>query len=410
MKKLTAFLFVAFASMIFGQTTLVVTSGAATLDGVISNGEYTSTPLVTQNNVTLYAMDDGYYFYLAAPWADTTQNIAKKQWFYDGSSWSQSGDEDRIAFIFDMGLNDPDGPNCTTMCHGDGLMWTNHGKVDVWHWKAHRGNPMGFADDKYFNEVLGGDGGRHGDDGTSTYSDNGPDANSLPEFMASGDPGANVDFLIESQSLADFDPFGVLPGTSGEAVTFDGGAAFTNGNVIPGYVLRKAEGDRGDVVAAGKWNNGVWTVEFRRKNSGSANDFSVPSGGSVDFVHEIFDNTGGGHPNDGFDPTVYTLDFSGITAVGDDVSKLPESFMLNQNYPNPFNPSTSISYSIPQESFVTLKVYDILGNEVQTIVSEKQPAGNYDVSFDATDLPSGVYLYTLDAGSFVMTKKMILLK
>jgi hypothetical protein len=84
--------------------------------------------------------------------------------------------------------------------------------------------------------------------------------------------------------------------------------------VIPGYVLRTGAGDRGDVKAAGIWDTGVWTVEFKRVNSGSDNDFTVPIGGSVDFTHEIFDNTGSGHPNDGFDATVYTLDF-GIIPV-----------------------------------------------------------------------------------------------
>jgi hypothetical protein len=171
---------------------------------------------------------------------------------------------------------------------------------------------MGFADDKYFNEILGGDGGRHGDPGSSTYSDNGPDVNSLPEFMAVNDPGANVDFLVNTASLGNFDPYGVISRPFAEATAF--GGTFSNGNVIPVYVLRTGAGDRGDVKAAGIWDTGVWTVEFKRVNSGSDNDFTVPIGGSVDFTHEIFDNTGSGHPNDGFDATVYTLDF-GIIPV-----------------------------------------------------------------------------------------------
>jgi len=395
------------------QTTLTVTQGTATLDGVISPGEYTSTPLVTQPpaNVTLYAMDDGQFLYLAATWADPTESNDKKQWFYDGSTWTQSGNEDRIAFMFDMGQNDPEGVNCALMCHTP-IMNTSVGKVDVWHWKSHRGNPMGFADDKYFNEVLGGDGGRHGDAGTSTYSDNGPDASDLPEFMAVNDPGANVVFLVNTPGLANFDPYGVISSTFAEATTFNPGAAFSNGNVIPGYVLRNGEGDRADVKAAGKWDNGVWTVEFKRKNSGSDNDFWVTSGGSVDFSHEIFDNEGGSHANNGFDATIYTLDFSSIIVSVEDQTdgQVPDNYLLIQNYPNPFNPATTITYAVPQNSFISLRVFDILGNHVQTLVNEIKSAGTYAVSFDASSVPSGIYFYKLEAENFVSTKKMVLIK
>ena len=102
---------------------------------------------------------------------------------------------------------------------------------------------------------------------------------------------------------------------------------------------------------------------------------------------------------------------------------LIESFVLSQNYPNPFNPSTKIQFSIPtspvssllvkgrtKEGLVTLKVYDVLGNEIITIVNEEKTAGEYAVEFNATGLPSGIYFYTLRAGSFVETKKMTLMK
>ena len=94
---------------------------------------------------------------------------------------------------------------------------------------------------------------------------------------------------------------------------------------------------------------------------------------------------------------------------------LPDRFYLYQNSPNPFNPSTIIKYTIPnviakQSQFVTLKVYDVLGNEVATVVSEEKSAGTYEVEFNADNLPSGVYFYKLKAGNFIETKKMILLK
>jgi len=88
----------------------------------------------------------------------------------------------------------------------------------------------------------------------------------------------------------------------------------------------------------------------------------------------------------------------------------PLQFQLYNNYPNPFNPSTSIQYAVKDRQFVTLKVYDVLGNEVATLVNEEKPAGSYEVAFDAAQLSSGIYFYKLQAGSFVETKKMILLK
>jgi photosystem II stability/assembly factor-like uncharacterized protein len=85
-------------------------------------------------------------------------------------------------------------------------------------------------------------------------------------------------------------------------------------------------------------------------------------------------------------------------------------FMLEQNFPNPFNPSTKIKYSIPQSSNVVIKVFDILGNEIETLVNEEKQVGIYEVEFNAVRFPSRVYFYQLKAGSFVETKKMLLLK
>jgi hypothetical protein len=89
---------------------------------------------------------------------------------------------------------------------------------------------------------------------------------------------------------------------------------------------------------------------------------------------------------------------------------LPTEFSLYQNYPNPFNPSTSIQYAVSSKQFVSLKVYDVLGNEIATLVSEEKPAGSYEIMFNAANLPSGVYFYRLQANEFVQVNKMILLK
>lgn len=87
-----------------------------------------------------------------------------------------------------------------------------------------------------------------------------------------------------------------------------------------------------------------------------------------------------------------------------------KDFSLSQNYLNPFNPTTKIRYELQEKSIVTLKVYDVLGNEIATLVNEKKLAGNYDIKFSADGLPSGIYFYQLRSGDFVETKKMILLK
>ena len=100
---------------------------------------------------------------------------------------------------------------------------------------------------------------------------------------------------------------------------------------------------------------------------------------------------------------------SGITGIEDETS-LPEEFILYQNYPNPFNPGTSIRYAVGSRKFVSLKVYDILGNEVAALVNEEKPEGDYEVTFNASALASGVYFYNLIAANYTASKKMMLLK
>lgn len=89
---------------------------------------------------------------------------------------------------------------------------------------------------------------------------------------------------------------------------------------------------------------------------------------------------------------------------------LPATFGLSQNYPNPFNPSTIIRYQLPIQTHVTLKLYDVLGREVATLVDERQDAGYQTIQWSAADLPSGVYFYRLAARDFVETRKLVLLK
>lgn len=125
--------------------------------------------------------------------------------------------------------------------------------------------------------------------------------------------------------------------------------------------------------------------------------------------HSFYDNS----------DSIFTIDI--LPAIEDDISEgQPADFYLSQNYPNPFNPSTIIKYQIPEAIFVSLTVYNILGNEIEVLVYEDKTSGTYEVEFsakggsifagDATDFPNGVYFYRLKAGNFVETKKMLFLK
>ncbi|MCX7611538.1 MAG: T9SS type A sorting domain-containing protein [Ignavibacterium sp.] len=103
-------------------------------------------------------------------------------------------------------------------------------------------------------------------------------------------------------------------------------------------------------------------------------------------------------------------DFVGFSNNVERLDLVADNFSLSQNYPNPFNPITTIEYTIPNDGFVELKVFDILGREVKSLVNMNQSAGNYKVIFDASSLPSGVYIYQINVNNFQATKKMILMK
>jgi hypothetical protein len=108
--------------------------------------------------------------------------------------------------------------------------------------------------------------------------------------------------------------------------------------------------------------------------------------------------------------TITTSLYNRLDAPRETTPQKATGFKLSQNYPNPFNPTTIISYQLPVSSQITLKVYDVLGREVATLVNERKAAGSYEATFDAGKLASGVYLYKLQAGEFVSTKKMLLVK
>ena len=120
-----------------------------------------------------------------------------------------------------------------------------------------------------------------------------------------------------------------------------------------------------------------------------------------------------GGAKDPLGPTPYqmlTIKYSQLIGINIISKKLPNNFKLSQNYPNPFNPNTKIQFAIPQNGIVSLKVYDILGREVKTLVNQSLKAGTYEINWDAATYSSGIYFYRLESENYYEAKKMILIK
>lgn len=161
--------------------------------------------------------------------------------------------------------------------------------------------------------------------------------------------------------------------------------------------------DQNGLIYAATWNlGGIWIID--------------PDGSKIDLipVPESVTNLNWGDPDGKTlyitgEHAVYRLRPNDPTDIKDNADK-PENFSLYQNYPNPFNPTTTISYQLKTQSDVQLIIYDITGREIKTFVNKRQNAGQHSVTFNATGLASGIYIYKIKAGRFVQSRKMILLK
>ncbi|HPI38329.1 MAG TPA: SBBP repeat-containing protein [Ignavibacteriaceae bacterium] len=170
-------------------------------------------------------------------------------------------------------------------------------------------------------------------------------------------------------------------------------------------------------------NDGSWDVFVAQYNNFGDCNWVLPGGGSyqdigygitvdrfgkIIMVGENYSNPGY-YGGDSILPgaVIAKLSPTGMNLLDNEITK---GFNLAQNYPNPFNPSTQISYSIPSSSMVSLKIYDVLGNEVKTLINEYKEAGYYEVTFEAKNLSNGVYFYELNAGEMRSVKKLVLLK
>ena len=151
--------------------------------------------------------------------------------------------------------------------------------------------------------------------------------------------------------------------------------------------------------------SGEFVGKVSQEGEESINDFYVRD----NFIYTVGSgiNLNSNSEGFGFVTTKYQNLF---TSISESTSSLFDSFILRQNFPNPYNSQTTISYSIPNSSFVQIQIFDVLGREVLTLLNEEKTAGNYKINFNASELTSGVYFYRIQAGNFIETKKMIFLR
>jgi len=226
----------------------------------------------------------------------------------------------------------------------------------------------------------------------------------------------NVSSGLPSNIVLSFGVSGtnLFAGTSGGGVflTTDGGTSWNLASTGLPNSIEVCFAVSGINVFAGAYSNGVFLTTDNGTNWIDVND-GFGFSRTISCLAVLGDDLFAGFYNGG----VRRRPLSQMITAVDDYSNIPVEFNLAQNYPNPFNPSTIIRYSVPnvplsgvEGSRVQLRVYDVLGTEVATLVNEEKPAGSYEVEFSSKGLSSGIYLYKIQAGSFVSAKKMILIK
>ncbi|MDF1523605.1 MAG: ethylbenzene dehydrogenase-related protein [Trueperaceae bacterium] len=237
--------------------------------------------------VRLQAVQDGDTIAFRAEWADATESIFKNAWTFDGATFAKSGDEDRLLFTWPIQNNaDFASRGCTAACHSSGddrsTWWMGSDNpsltYDAWQWKASRTNGAGYVDDKWWGELRDPsdiESSRHGDAKESGgYRTNANEAGDGPAFM--GSLGADARYLLASEAVA-IDP-----------------TLLAAGALIPGYVLERAVGSRGDIDTQGTWEDGTWVVVMRRPlDTGHEDDVRFTVRRRLPFGLAVVDNGGG---------------------------------------------------------------------------------------------------------------------
>lgn len=290
------------------------TTATITIDGQDSEAAWSDAePLIISNvdgsgvNVQLKALSDGTYLYLYAEWNDDTESNTRRAWSFNGTHWSNiGGNEDRIAIIWSV--NDAD-----VVC-GHDPNTADTMLFDVWHWKASRTAPAGWADDKYWDGT-----GRHSD----TFSAGGVSSNSV--VAQASDAAAITTALGNSSPVTAFSnndrPYW---DNSGSVISWSGGVNATPiGNLINGYKTVIPTGSNGDVLAESVYEEEsstfMWHVEFKRAldTGNSADDITFEEDTLASFYVAIFDNTGddGHFKAGGSSPTEFTLNIPSPTTT-----------------------------------------------------------------------------------------------
>jgi hypothetical protein len=188
-------------------------------------------------------------------------------------------------------------------------------------------------------------------------------------------------------------------------------AALENGKFI-NYKVELVDNNTGEVIGVYDQVNYNSSNVFQYRNIG----YQVQTNGIGErmvklrlVIHTNTDFSMNASTRYAFGNSLYKRDRQ-LIRIGYDGKSVVTDYTLSQNFPNPFNPTTTISYALPQDGMVTLKIYDALGREISTLVNEFKQTGRYTASFDASKLSSGVYIYKLTSGKYTATKKMMLVK
>jgi len=246
--------------------------------------------------------DDSVYFLFK--WKDPTLSVAKGAWKYDGSKWShQDGNEDRISLLFEINrINNYATKGCAIVCHvPEGASNAKDGKFgtstaaemgDLWHWKAARSDPAGFADDTWLTKISAEKGGRKSDKGNGGDQKNLTEDKSKPKFMlAPGKKLAKNDILLASHSV--------------EIMDYSG---FKAGDVLTYRMPKTPEGSRADIKAVSRYTDGGWTVMLYRKlDTGNEDDAAFNPRKKYNFTMALFDDSG---DENSYDSEVITLSFA----------------------------------------------------------------------------------------------------
>ncbi len=217
----------------------------------------------------------------------------------------------------------------------------------------------------------------------------------------------NNGFVVKITPEGQVSVIATLPGSNNGHLTYRNGRLYVVDR--GGNRIYEVELDGTTKILAGSGNNGnddgdAFSATFSRPNGIGLS----PDGNTIYISDKVSTNSA----QDINPVLVRKIEgvIDNVTDVEENNSEIISEYKLNQNYPNPFNPNTVISYHLSAISEVKLKVFDVLGNQITTLVDEQQSAGTYDVQFNAEQLVSGIYFYTLQAGSFIESKKMILLR